>query len=226
MDTATIQDANILNIGLPKWPAFVVQGNAVTREQAAEILVRTNHWYVSTNDRQWAREVYSIAGISLEEREHYIDVDLESLETFNAAMGVLRLEYLTNSQIASAYIGGPHGWCSWSGNIGCASYNIGKWPSVRTVLREWTLIAEAFPFLRLRSQLFSGETCEGEARPLVEFEVADGEAKVMRPTGRLLNPESTLERDVLGLFVQGRERGCSADTLRSAIDIVRRKRAI
>lgn len=225
METTSIQDSDIFSIGLPKWPAFVVQGNAVTRDQAAEILVRTDRWYVSTNDRQWAREVYRIAGIAFDDKTHYIDVDWKSLDAFREAMGVLDLEYLTNSQIASAYIGGPHGWCSWSGNIGCASYNIGKWPSVEAVLREWTLIAEAFPFLRLRSQLFSGETSESDTRPLVEFEVMDGKAKALRPTDRVLNPESTLERDMLGLFMPGRERGCSADALRDAIETVRRMRA-
>lgn len=223
MDVTT-QHTDILDLGLPKWPAFVVQGDAVTREQAAEILIRTNHWYVSTNDRQWAREVYRIAGISYKEDRGYIDVDWKSLEAFNKSMGVLDLEYLTNSQIASAYIGGPHGWCSWSGNIGCASYNIGKWPSIREVLREWTMIAEAFPFLRLWSQLFSGETCEEDVRPVVEFEIADGTARAGAPSGRKLNPESTIERDAMNLFAIGRERGCSADTLRSAVDLVRRKR--
>lgn len=217
---------DVLSIDLPKWPALVVQGDAVTREQAAEILVRTYGWHVSTNDKAWERAVYDAAGIKYTiGKYNYLEPDWQSLDDFRERMGVLNLEYLTNSQIASCYIGGPHGWCSWSGDIGCDSFNIGKWPSVKGVAEEWGRIAEAFPFLRLWAQLFSGETCEDDVRPLVEFAVADGKARTTLPTARKVNPESNLAKDLAGLFTRDRERGCSIETLRAAIEMVRTKRA-
>lgn len=40
---------------------------------------------------------------------------------------------------------------------------------------------EAFPYLDLRCQLLSGESCEEEAKPVVEFIVKDG---TVTPLGR------------------------------------------
>ena len=95
-------ETDVLNIGLPKWPALVVKGDAVTREQAAEILVRTNRWRFFTNDRAWKREVYDIAGIKCS-ADIWAGEDPQSLKAFVRAMGVLDLNYLDNEQIAQGY---------------------------------------------------------------------------------------------------------------------------
>lgn len=62
-------------------------------------------------------------------------------------------------------------------------------------------------------------------RPLVEFAVADGKARTTLPTARKVNPESNLTKDIANLLSQGRERGCSIQTLRAAIEMVRAKGA-
>lgn len=219
----------ILKIGLPKWPALVVVGSPVTREQAAEIIVRTDSWSVGTNDRAWERAVYAAAGIGYVEKDGYGHAVYEDVDRFREECGVLSLEYLTNTRIASAYIGGPHGWCNWNGNIGCSSYNIGKWPDVETVYREWTAIAEAFPFLRLSSQLFSGEGTEDDTRPVVQFDIADGVAIGSIPTAPLALPERDLSAEMASVMMLGggggRERGCTAEALRNAVAMVRAKMA-
>jgi len=45
------------DIALPKWPAFVVVGKPVTKEQAMEILIRTDSLCFSSNDREFDREL-------------------------------------------------------------------------------------------------------------------------------------------------------------------------
>lgn len=191
------------DVGLPKWPALVVVGEPVTVDQAAEILVRTDHWSISTNDREWERLVRQTAGLPPDR----MNVKMEELrelwaaeDRFRQSIGKLNLEYLSNSQIASCYIGGPHGWCDWAGRIGCSSYNIGKWPDTASVFEEWRIIAEAFPYLRLWSQLYDGEQCEDDVVPVIEYVVADGEVIAQAPTHREVEPTDTSLSDTMGLL--------------------------
>lgn len=213
----------LLRRGLPKWPALVVVGEKITKEQAYEVLVRTHQWYLGTNDREWERIVYNLLGVPMvTSKDGYKHVDHDALSRVREELQVLGLEYLNNSRVASAWIGGPHGWCDWEGNIGSNNYNIGKWPSIEEVLEEWSSIAAAFPFLNLRSQLWSGETCE-EGHPVVEFVVKDGAVKLVEPQPM---PRPT-ECDDLGVvFRKGGERGCTAVQLKAAIELVRKKLSV
>jgi len=216
--------SDFFNIGLPKWPAHVVVGQDVTPEQAAEILIRTDGWWLATNDKAWERKVAELAGIEMGE----YSLDWKSTEAFKQRHGVLDLEYLTNSQIASSFIGGPTGWCSWEGHIGSNGTNIGKWPDVETVYNEWTRIAEAFPFLNLRSQLFSGEACQAGERgvgPVIEFVIEGGTVRMSEPVCPLEAEPRDIKADVLGLRTPGRERGVSPEKLAWALGLAQGKRA-
>lgn len=156
---------------LTKWPRLLVRGVTVSEEQADEILIRTCvPAYLNGNDRQWGMAVRRVMGLQDDEapRELYETgrheeriAWLKEKWAFNDArsqeLGLLGLDYLYTSQIASSWIGGPHGWCDWNGRIFCNTYNIGKWPSTEEVTEEWTDIAEAFPFLDLTAQLISNE---------------------------------------------------------------------
>ena len=217
------------SIGLPKWPAMVVVGEHITSQQAMEILVRTDHWSLGTNDKEWARAVREVVGLPPDEWEANVSLDTlkerwAATDRFRAELGVLDLEYLGNSQIASAYIGGPHGWSDWNGRIGTSSYNIGKYPDAATVLQEWQTIAAAFPFLRLWCQLFNGEQCEAGTRAVVEYVIAEGRAIAQAPTDRTQKPT---EGDIAGQIeaiargYHGRERGCTLERLRHAVSYVR-----
>jgi hypothetical protein len=212
-----------IKIGLPKWPELVVVGERVTKEQAAEILIRTDglDFRYCCNDKDWERQL--IEAVGLTDCTGTIETfkqDWEALAATERRYGVLPLNYLGNSQIASAYIGGPHGWCDWAGNIGTAGYNIGKWPSYEDVYEDWQKIAEAFPFLKLKSQLFNGEQVEDNTSPTVEFHVADGQVKIYEPGPRLNWPAV----DQTAKFIReynmvGRERGCTIDQFKWALTL-------
>ena len=47
--------SEFFELGLPKWPALLVVGKPVTREQAMEIILRTDDLYFSSNDRPFNR---------------------------------------------------------------------------------------------------------------------------------------------------------------------------
>lgn len=223
---------DVRSMGLPKWPAMVVVGEDVTSDQAAEILVRTDSWGLGTNDKAWERRVREIANLpSPWEPEANIEVMKQRWareELFRADLGALSLEYLSNSWIASAYIGGPHGWCDWNGRIYSVGHNIGKWPGAEMVLDEWQKIAAAFPYLKLWCQLYNGEQCELGVRPIVEYVVAEGRATAQAPTAREVQSS---ERDIsaevraIAIGMAGRERGCTAEQLERALHIARAARA-
>jgi hypothetical protein len=172
---------NPLDVCLPKWPCLVVTGKPVTPDQAFEILVKTDSnlpdFQYSCNARGLSLEYSKIFGYDYSADDSKFPWD--ELEDLKNRLGKVRgVEYLCNSQILSSYIGGPHGWLTWDGIVGCNTYNIGKWPSVEDVLNDWVLISAAFPYLELTSWLFNGESCEEGIFPLVRFEVANGKAEV------------------------------------------------
>lgn len=156
---------------LTKWPRLLVKGAAVTEEQANEILVRTCvPSYLDVNDKVWAAVVRQIMHFRnssppqelwLKDRYDERVAWCKERWTHNDArtreLGILGLSYLYNSQIASSWIGGAHGWCGWDGRIFCNTYNIGKWPSSKDVTEEWQEVAEAFPYLDLTAQLVTNE---------------------------------------------------------------------
>lgn len=185
-------------VGLIKWPAFLVKGAKVTERQAAEILIKTDshlpNFEYAGNDHAHGERLTALFGIpkeyddgipydkktkkQIEKSDEERRIRWESMERLEQELGRLQLNYLHNDQIVSSYIGGPHGWCDWQGNIGCSSTNIGKWPSVEEVTREWEAIAKAFPFLDLECQLCNHEAGypqEGQVNgPVVKFFVKKG----------------------------------------------------
>lgn len=207
-------------IGLPKWPACVVAGQPVTEEQAAEIIIRTDSWYIGTNDKAWEAQIMHIANIEASERGY--GANWESTEAFKTRHRVLELGYLTNDRIASCYVGGPNGWCDWDGTISQTDKNIGKWPDVQDAYNEWCLIAEAFPFLNLRCQLFDAEACEDDPKAVIEFIVEGGTVRMSAPVCPL-DPDRDIEKDMQGFLDPGRERGCSPAMLTRALNVVRAK---
>jgi hypothetical protein len=208
---------------LTKWPRLLVAGEAVTREQANEILIRTDDWWLSTNDHAWEVAVYALAADYGRPRQPERNAESaacgdfsKALRDWEARLGILNLHYLDNARIASSWIGGPHGWCDWDGRIGCSNYNIGKWPTVEEVTEDWQAMAAAFPYLSLHAQLI---TDEGEGEVAATWAVRDGKAALVEPVERIVDAKpDDVEGMVFGLmFNAGRERGVSLERLREAL---------
>lgn len=114
----------------------------------------------------------------------YDDKDFwNQLKIVSQDLRILDLDYLRNHQIDNCWIGGPHGWCSWDGTIGCDGFNIGKYSSIEEVHKEWLLIAQKWPNLKLRCQLWNGE--EEDTKPVVEFIIDNGTVQIIKPTTEL-----------------------------------------
>lgn len=206
--------AKKFEVTLPKWPALTVGGWSVTKEQAAEIILRTTPQWMSSNNRPWVATVCRILGVPLD--PHGTGPDWREVERFRTAIGAVPLSYLHNQQIMTSYVGGPHGWCHWDGTIATRNYNIGKWPTVEGVEADWLELAKAFPYLDLYCQLWDGETCNA-TKPLVQYRVKDGTVKVQAPRKAMKPP--VFESGDIGF---GTEPGCSSRCLEDAVEITRR----
>lgn len=234
-------EKNLFEVELPKWPALVVIGESVTKEQAMEILIRTDSLYFGCNDKEWEEELnFIVFGFKtrniddkLKEKHGILPKDgyrpefYEIKESYQNRYAPIQLQYLNNHRIASSWIGGSHGWCSWDGTIRCSNYNIGKWPSVQEVYDDWVSIASEFPFLDLRCQLMNEEAGESESiKPLVEFRIKDGKVLISEPEEILTIPSFGTE-DMIARFSDPHgERGCSLETVREAFEFVEKKTKI
>lgn len=162
------------------WSAMVVVGKKVTKEQACEIIIRTSGLRFSSNNHTFSQSVYEhVFKKKLNKQKYHCTPgdffgDIEEYHSAIRRYGILDLEYLTNHRVVSSFIAGPHGWCNWGGTIFANSYNIGKWPSKQSVKEEWKLIAEAFPYLDLKCQLWSKEVGEDNNTPEFQFNVNRG----------------------------------------------------
>ena len=176
--------------GLPKWPQMWTTGKPVTSEQAKEIIRRTDSFFYymgGGNDRKYNRRVKEALGMPLDsldlergERELPWAEEWWVSEEWKSNWEFIETEYVRNSWISSAFIFGPSGWCHPDGSIGFVD-NVGKWPSIEDIEKEWQLLADAFPFLEIDVTLMSGESCEPESVPVVGLQVRNGLVTLVDP---------------------------------------------
>ncbi|MFD6097180.1 hypothetical protein ACFVWN_20465 [Nocardiopsis flavescens] len=203
---------------LTKWPRLLVDGARVTADQADEIIIRTSEPFamLATNDRPWHEQIARLWGLEL--GPHGFPT-FESRDEARERYGLLDLRYLRNNQIASSWIGGPHGWCDWTGRLHTAHYNIGKWPTIEAVTADATLIAATWPFLDMTVQLVPDEG-EHIAGPVAEWRIRDG-AATYRPlppgTDPIVPPFAITAAYVGRVFEFGGERGVTIPRLRRAL---------
>jgi hypothetical protein len=177
---------------LTKWPQMIVTGERVTVTQAKEIIRRTDRFFRNygwSNNKQYTDMVRAALGMP---------TDFGTPETFQIQnewcrqWGYIDTMYVTNDGIASCYIGGAHGWCHPDGTIAFHD-NVGKYPSVSEILRDWLEIAHAFPFLVADVTLMDGEHCVEGIQPVISMEIREGKVTVRPP---IEGHKSTLpERD-------------------------------
>lgn len=240
---------DLAGVYIVKWPRLLVVGENVTREQANEIIIRTTPMsFLFTNDKAWLDTVHRELGLPSDEADNFDeDVDTrlarhrEQWAKIDARMeelGVLNLYNLNNHRIASAYIGGPHGWCDWDGHIGTATYNVGKWPTAQEIHSDLTDIATAFPYLRMSVQVLNDYDAstvgdDGEISYAFAYEdtapvtwnVKDGVVTyTTSPQPPIASPTEDGESIVKRFTSRDVERGVSVERLREAVAQVERAR--
>lgn len=187
------------NVGLDKWPQMLLFGKPVTQEQASEIIRRTdgflregyggnNHAYnehvlnmlgldiVNWRNEEKIKEEYKLQGNEFSQLRYGLFTEWQEKE-----FKTVYTDYVYNRWIATAYIGGPTGWCNPNGELRF-SENIGKWPSVEDVYRDFLTLAKAFPFIEMSTLLMSGESCEKNIYPVIGFVIKDQKVELHLPS--------------------------------------------
>ncbi len=174
----------LMNKNLPKWPQMIVTGVPVTREQAEEIIFRTDDFFTNLSKysggnchefNNFYREIAGIQPIAVKET-----FDWGFQYQLRSKLRFIDTGYVFNDWGSSSFIHGPHGWCSPEGVIFFKD-NVGKWPTVISIFEDWSLIAEAFPFLDLNVTLMDGESSESDTFPVVNIRVVNGTATLEEP---------------------------------------------
>lgn len=195
----------LMQRNLPKWPQMLVTGTTLPVEQALEIIRRTDSFFIwgggndhAFNDQAKAfvrqpeapfRSSPEWKNRSEEEwSEAFRKFFNEEIPAWKGKWGFINTQYVINSWISCAYIGGPHGWCHPDGTIGYSN-NVGKWPSVKEVFEEWKMLAEAFPFIEVEATLMDREYCEEDPQPVVSFLIRNGAVMLVDPAERNLHEE-------------------------------------
>jgi hypothetical protein len=222
----------LFNKGLPKWPALVVVGKPVTKQQAMAINIMTDRFSFCSNDREFEKQINKlIYGIDASwsdlidaiKEKHNLDFNdaWHFKEKEAEKYGVLNLNYLSNSRIVSSWVGGPHGWCNWDGIIGSSNYNIGKYPSVQDVYEDCVKIADAFPFLEMKVQLMNQEAGEDDTslEAIIEYSIKGGVVDMYNPMEILETPHFGSD-DIYGRFNNPyAERGCTIEEFSDALKV-------
>lgn len=214
----------LFNTSLPKWPALAVTGKRVSKEEAAEIIIRTQNFYFDTNDKEFECELNDACGIGRHSFHNRPKDFYERVDKLNKKYSTLPIEYLQNHMIVSSWVGGAHGWCRWDGHIFTCNYNIGKWPCAERIFEEWKIIAKEFPFLDLRSQLFNKEVCEDDPEPLIEFVVKNGKVELKDPEIEMVIVPNNLIVDVIRMACGNIcEHGCLIEDFKEALEICEKR---
>ena len=171
------------NIGLPKWPLMYVTGIPITKEQAKEIIKRTDNFldgFPSGNNDPLIDAFSLELGIPrLDDFSNYDEYSI-ARDEFKKKINFIDLNYVDNNWFSSAFIEGAYGWCHPNGKIGY-SYNIGKWPTLKEVYEDWRTIAKEFPFLDVGITLYNGEDCDEKIKPLVSMKIKNGKIVIFDP---------------------------------------------
>lgn len=173
----------MFDIDLPKWPQCIISGKDVTKEQALEIIRRTDTFFQSPSPEDLGNDKELAIGLKKHlEFPEFNSLDIEEsflkFEKWKEKWGVIKTEYIFNSWINCCWIGGYHGWCSPEGEIGFRN-NIGKWPTVDSVYKDWEKLSSAFPFLDLTCTLMSTEESELKKISLVSYKVKNGRVEIL-----------------------------------------------
>lgn len=171
------------NIILNKWVQLVINGDTISEEQALEIIRRTDSAFygeMSGNNHDFITEANKILKkpkMDYENIEKYIQEEKLWKEKWKL---VNDLNYLKNNWVSCSWIGGCHGWCHPDGTIGFCN-NIGKYPEVKEIYDELSILGKEFPFLNLICTITDREESEDNIQSLVTITLNHGKIDVIDP---------------------------------------------
>ena len=173
------------DVTLIKWPQMIVTGASVTREQAKEIIIRTDPFfsdvalYAGGNDQEFTIRYQQQSGVLAAVSCSDQQIRERVQEAVDSVVKPIPLDYLDNDWASSGFVYGPHGWCQPDGTIEYHD-NIGKWPEAVELYDEWQSVARAFPYLSLFASFMDAESCDTDASVVLQFVLHEGAVRVVK----------------------------------------------
>ena len=201
---ASWQKKNKGKYHIEKWPICAIYGDKVSKEQADEIIRRTDAFFggYDGNDHAWNNKAAAIVGRpdwsdfrpkdneeATNTWDEWYGKYVVARDAFREKWRYIETYHLSNEWLSTCNAMGALGWCHPDGTIQY-SQNIGKYPEIKEVLHDLTLIAEAFPFLHMfctivnhnddytRSEDGTFAVAE-QPEAVITFEVEDGEVGIL-----------------------------------------------
>lgn len=167
-------------MSLPKWPQMIVTGKSVTIEQAKDIILRTDRFLTCATEYSGGN--YHEFNVAYRKDAGLIGKEYGHTQLLREALGFVETSYVSNDWASSCFAWGPHGWCSPTGEIYYVD-NVGKWPSVEDIVKDWENLVLAFPYLDLNVTLMDKESCDYDdcSNPIVNIKVAEGKVTPLPP---------------------------------------------
>ena len=184
--------AQLIEQKLPKWPQCIITGDAISEDQALEIIRRTDIFfncpYVNTSNMRENHIANVLRFPSPAVNSKDFDRWDNETKEWMRKWEFVYIPYLYNDYVCCSCIQGPQGWCHPDGSIGYF-YNIGKWPTIPEVYDSLNIIAKHWLFLQLEVTLMDREYGEENGNPVISFFVKNGDVSVVDPESRNLHEE-------------------------------------
>ena len=181
---------NYFKLSLPKWSQMIVSGKPVTIDHAKDIIFRTDWFLTDAYKYAGGNEQKFNAAYREMSKLNIIENNRSEQQRIRNEIGFVTTDFVTNDWASSAYIKGPHGWCSPTGQIKFVD-NVGKWPTISALYEDWIRLANAFPYLDLNVTIIHGEMYAVDADPVVNFRVVNGTV-TLEPPDLSVHPESVI----------------------------------
>lgn len=175
---------DFFDIDLVKWPAIKITGTPITKEQAIDIIRRTDSFFNYLpfgNNHRYVEEMMDT--LNFPKYNYKVTNDskyFEKVNKYQEKIKWINLEFLSNDWLSCCGFYGANGWCHPDGKIGLMK-NIGKYPTVEEVYDELTAIAKNFPYLELECTLMNGEV-DSYTKPMISFLVRQGKVIMLNPS--------------------------------------------
>lgn len=208
---------------------IVVSGKRVSKEEAIEIIRRTDAFYEKLwngNNHKFNRLLYKLSGVKADyeaiDRDHsccdmserYMiegDTIVDKMRAYDKwkteEWGCLGLHYFLNYWISCAYIGGPYGWISPEGEIGGLLYGEKYEVEIEELEEDLKKVAAEWPSLDFTVYLIEYE--RGSKDPIwvyTEWKVKDGTVTKIKEDYEINNiTYETIDKEIYQKHLQEAE---------------------
>lgn len=179
---------SILSTTLPKKTLMVVEGTAVTPDEATKIILAVDEAFTPEGPK--ADDWYSECFGKLFEapKTGLTDAWAKDMGSMTGAIKHLRTSLIANPD-------GTCGWVEWDGRVGCNPIELDG-PTAEEIDAEWKALAAAFTCLDLICTLYDG------TKPLVQFVVKAGKVRSRKPVKSTPKPGKKLAKgNPVGIIV-------------------------